>query len=70
MRKYIMENKTFKGIKSKQEAINKIEALTKAISEYKKLPQSQEVKREIEQWNWTIDECKHAIIFFERGALQ
>ena len=65
-----MENKTFKGIKSKQEAINKIEALTQAIQEYKKLSQTPEIKRQIEQWNWTIDECKHAISFFERGELQ
>jgi hypothetical protein len=65
-----MENKTFKGIKSKQEAVNKIEALTKAIQEYKKLSQTPEIKRQIENWNWTIDECKHAIAFFERGELQ
>lgn len=65
-----MENKIFKGIKSKQEAVNRIEALTKAIQEYKKLPQSSEIKRQIEGWNWTIDECKHAIVFFERGELQ
>ena len=65
-----MENNTFKGIKSKQEAINRIEALTKAIQEYKKLSQTPEIKRQIEQWNWTIDECKHSITFFERGELK
>mgnify|MGYP001601647671 CR=1 FL=1 len=26
--------------------------------------------KKLEEWNWTIDECKHTIVFFGKGTLQ